>query len=131
MGSTVIAVGFFWWNPASWGVAALPFLGLALAGIFPTLVALTPAWVGSDRSPAVIGYQIAASSVGAATLPWAAGQLMGETHLENLGPFLFVLAVAMAGLNFIVDKTTGVPVQRGLSGRLASLLTKPAKSSQP
>jgi fucose permease len=106
MALTIGAIVVFWLDPVGAGVLGLPILGLGLAGIFPTLVALTPAWVGVDRSPSVIGYQIAASSLGAASLPWVVGQWMESTDLERLGPFLLITAVLMAGLHGVVDRST-------------------------
>ena len=76
-----------------------------MAGIFPTLVSLTPSWVGPARSATVIGYQIAASSMGAATLPWAIGKWMDSSGLERLGGALFITALAMTALHLIVERS--------------------------
>ncbi len=102
---TILGCAIFWWDPAGLGAFGLPVAGVSLAGIFPTLVALTPSWVGSERAPTVIGYQIAASSVGAASLPWIAGRFIDSAGLESLGPFLVVAATLMALLHLLVDRT--------------------------
>ncbi len=94
----------FWLDPAGLGVAGLALLGVSLAGVFPILVALTPSWVGEDRAPAVIGYQIAAAATGAALLPWLGGVLVDAAGLEAIGPFLVVIAVAMTVLHWVVDR---------------------------
>jgi fucose permease len=79
-------------------------LGLSIAGVFPTLVALTPRRVGAERAPAIIGYQIAAASAGTAALPWIAARFIDANGLEALGPFLVVTATLMALLYLVVDR---------------------------
>lgn len=105
MAGTVLGCLILWLDPAGMGALGLPLAGLSLAGIFPTLVALTPSWVGTEKAPAVIGYQVAAASVGAALLPWIAGMFIDSAGLESLGPFLVVSAVLMALLHVAVDRT--------------------------
>lgn len=58
-------------------------------------------WAGltGGRLVLVIGYQIAASSLGAAPLPWIGGRLMEAGGLESLGPYLMALAVLMTALH--------------------------------
>jgi fucose permease len=107
MAGTLIGILIFWWDPAGIGALGLPVLGASLAGIFPTLVALTPSWVGQDRTSTVVGQQIAASTLGAAVLPWIAGRWMDAGGLERLGPFLFVSAVLMTLLHLYVDRLAG------------------------
>jgi fucose permease len=104
VGSLVGAI-LFWWNPSGLGLVGLPLLGVSFAGIFPTLVALTPAWVGAERTPSVVGQQIAAATVGAAAFPWLAGRWMEASGLERLGPFLLATALAMTALHYVVDRT--------------------------
>lgn len=132
MAGTLIGISILWWDPAALGVLGLPVIGLSLAGIFPTLVSLTPAWVGPDRSPSVIGYQIAASSLGAASLPWIGGRLIDSYGLESLGPYLLVLAVTMTVLNIVLGRAVngGRGSQAGRSRRLTSRATRAAKPSQ-
>ena len=93
-----------WLDPAGLGVLGLALLGVGLAGVFPILVALTPDWVGEERAPAVIGFQIAAAAAGAAAVPWTAGRIIDAAGLESLGPFLVFIAVAMAALHWLIDR---------------------------
>ncbi len=104
MSGAIVGAALFWWNPAGWGLLGLPLMGASVAGVFPTLVALTPSWVGERRAPVVIGYQVAAASAGTAVVPWIAARFVDSTGLESLGPFLVVVAVLMAALNFVVDR---------------------------
>jgi fucose permease len=104
MAGSVVGAIIFWWDPSGLGVLSLPLLGLSIAGVFPTLVALTPRRVGAERAPAIIGYQIAAASAGTAALPWIAARFIDANGLEALGPFLVVTATLMALLYLVVDR---------------------------
>ena len=58
------ALGLLWWDPGGAGVLGLPLAGAGFASVFPTLVALMPDRLGAHRSSAVIGWSVAAASVG-------------------------------------------------------------------
>lgn len=96
-----------WADPAGLGVLGLPLLGFSFAGVFPTFVALTPAWVGKERAETVIGFQIAAASAGTALMPWVAGLIIDDVGLESLGPYLVALVGLMAALNWVIDRSAG------------------------
>jgi fucose permease len=70
------------------GFAGLFALGLLLAPIFPLLIAETPARVSERHAAHAIGFQVAAATLGAGTLPAAASLLVHAAGLEALGPFL-------------------------------------------
>ncbi len=70
------------------GFAGLCLLGLVLAPIFPLLIAETPTRVGARHAAHAIGFQVAAATLGAGTLPSLAGVLLRRVGLEALGPFL-------------------------------------------
>jgi fucose permease len=80
------------------GGAGLAILGLALAAIFPLLISATPDRIGAARATHAIGFQVAAFYVGTATLPGAAGLLVGRLGLDALGPFLLGTACLFAVL---------------------------------
>jgi fucose permease len=85
-----------WWRPGPIvGAAGLPVMGLGLAAVFPSLVSVTPARHGAQRAHAVIGYQLAASSVGGTALAGLAGLVAGHLGLLALGPYLTGTAVAL------------------------------------
>jgi fucose permease len=96
-----VPVGVVWlWaglGPAS-GAAGLAILGLALAPVFPLLIAATPERVGAPYAAHAIGFQIAGFCLGAAALPGAAGVLARHLGLEVLGPFLLATAAGLGGL---------------------------------
>jgi hypothetical protein len=64
---------------------------------------LTPTRIGTGHTTAVMGYQLAAASLGAATLPWLVGWAVARTSLEVLGPFLVVTAMLMTALHGMLD----------------------------
>jgi fucose permease len=84
-------------GPAA-GAFGLPLLGLALASIFPLLIATTPERVGTSHAAHAIGFQVAAFYLGTAALPGAAGVLARHLGLDVLGPFLFGTALGLGGL---------------------------------
>jgi fucose permease len=103
---TLAGALLLWWDP--WrgvGAAGLPLLGLGLAAVFPTLVSLTPDRHGTGRAHAVIGYQLAAASVGGAALAALAGLVAGRLGTAALGPYL---ASTAAGLVVMMEVTAVV-----------------------
>ena len=91
----VTASIWFWIDlPAS--VLALPLLGLAFAGIFPSLVLLTPGWLGTKRVARAVGYQLAASSAGAIIAAWVIGRVVGAQGLAAV-PATFVVLCCLLG----------------------------------
>jgi fucose permease len=73
-------------------------LGLLLAPIFPLLIAETPSRVGERHASHAIGFQISAATLGAGTLPAAAGLLVRHAGLEALGPVLLATAALVLAL---------------------------------
>jgi len=78
--------------------AGLVVGGLALSVVFPLLMLLTPARVGAERAAAAIGWQTAASSVGAAGGPAMAGIVLERVGIEAYGPIALVMAAALAAV---------------------------------
>ena len=64
--------------------------------VFPLLMLLTPARVGADRAAAAVGWQTAASSIGAAGGPAIAGIVLDRVGIEAYGPIALVMAAALA-----------------------------------
>jgi fucose permease len=129
IGSTVGSI-LFWLDPVDIGVAGLLVLGFSLAGIFPTLVAMTPSWVGEEKAETVIGYQIAAASAGTALMPWLAGRVISAAGLESLGPYLLALVLIMAGLNWFIDTRASGQTRAVQKRSLFSRATRHTNSSQ-
>ena len=113
---TVVAVGaagVVWWAPATAVViAAFALLGASLAGIFPSLVALTPARLGEEAASRVIAWQVGAAAVGGAGLSALVGLIISVWGLTALGPALVVMAVALVGGRLANDRLA--PTDPGL-----------------
>ncbi|MGH7358675.1 MAG: MFS transporter, partial [Candidatus Rokuibacteriota bacterium] len=101
-------------GPAA-GAAGLLLLGLALAPIFPLLIAATPDRVGAVHATHAIGFQVAAFYVGSAALPGAAGLLAHRFGLDTLGPFLLATAIGL-GVLYGIGAGTRPGEMRGRAG---------------
>jgi fucose permease len=98
---TVVVLGaaLLWWAPTLvTGNVGFVLLGFGMSAVFPTVVSLTPRWVGTDRAPIAIGTQIAGSAVGGLGFPLLIGRLARVSGLEVLGPVLTAGAVVLVVL---------------------------------
>ena len=100
-------LGLLWWNPLDLGALGLPLTGLGFAAVFPTMVALTPARIGRIDSTRVIGYQLAAANIGAATVPWALGLAGGSLGLDALAAGLFAVTGVLGLVHLWTDRWAG------------------------
>jgi fucose permease len=103
--AALIGAALVWWRPA--GVVALLGLvvvGAALAGVFPALVALTPARVGGELAHHVIGWQIGAASVGGSAISALCGFSFQRWGLGELGPALVAAAVALVAMSLLLER---------------------------
>lgn len=100
LGMLVGGGGLVWAAPGALATGVgIVLTGLALAPVFPTLIASTADRVGEARVGQVIGFQIAAAALGGATLPALAGILGARFGLDVIGPCLFLGTVALLGLS--------------------------------
>ena len=67
--------------------------GLAMAPLFPTLMSLTPARLGSQVSLHSIGFQVSAATLGIASIPTTAGVIAERTSLAAI-PWVMVAGAA-------------------------------------
>lgn len=98
--AVVVGAALVWLDVA----AVLSFLGLALAGlalapIFPSLIATTPARLGEAHTANAVGFQVAAAVLGGAVVPAAIGMLAGMMGLEVVGPSLLITACLLLVLH--------------------------------
>jgi fucose permease len=109
------ALGLLWWNPGGAGVIGLPLAGAGFARVFPTRVALMPDRLGAHRSSAVIGWSVAAASVGGTAVAALAGALADHSGPEVLAPTLFAVTAVLGGLHLLLVRLAPVrpdPVRR-------------------
>jgi fucose permease len=108
-GIGLLATLLIWWQPGVIAtVIGFVILGGALAGIFPALVALTPARLGRDRAQHVIAWQVGAAAAGAAGVSALVGLAIGAIGLSVLGPALVVLAVILVGAEAVLSRLAPV-----------------------
>ncbi len=103
MAGAVVGAALIWWNPVpEVSFAGLAVMGLALAPLFPTLVAVTPDRVGAAHTPNAIGFQIGFAGLGAALLVGLAGVLAENTGRESIAPFLVAVSLATLLLHELI-----------------------------
>lgn len=77
------------------GSLGLLLLGWSLAPMFPTWMARTPARVGESLAHHAVGFQVSASTLGAATLPSLLGFLVARLGLTAVGVVVVSAAIAL------------------------------------
>ena len=97
--ATVAALAFWLAPPVVSALIALPILGAAVSVIFPLLLSITPARVGTAMTPHAVGYELAAGVLGGGGLPALTGLVLQSGGLLSLGPILFAMAVGLALLH--------------------------------
>jgi fucose permease len=92
----VAGAGLLWWSPtALLAATGLTVMGLAGGTLFPLNVLLTPQRVGSEATPRVVGWQLAAANFGGAAYPPLVGQMISSNGLGVVGPAVIVVAIAL------------------------------------
>jgi len=86
----------FWLEPTrQLSYLGLMAIGFSLAPIFASLISLTPGRVGSEHANNAIGFQIASSGLGGASLTGLVGVLAAKVGLEVIGASVVVFAVLL------------------------------------
>jgi len=94
-----LGAALIWSNQTgSLSFLGLGLMGLAAAPVFPSLIATTPARLGSAHTGNAVGFQIAAAAIGQSLIPALTGLLAGRLGLEIVGLTLFGGAVMLAVL---------------------------------
>ena len=83
-------------------MAGIMLAGFFCAPVFPLMITLTPVIFGSRHASNIIGYQSSAAMLGAALIPGSLGLLADFTGWTALPSVLFVLAVFMGLLAWIL-----------------------------
>ena len=92
-------------------VVGLTTSGVAMAPIFPSLIAMTPARLGAGHTSNAVGFQVAAAILGAAGLPSLVGLLVGRFGLEAVGWSLLVAALGLITLHEVLQRGVGQAAQ--------------------
>jgi fucose permease len=99
--SVVGALAFWLAPPLGSALIALPILGAAVSVIFPLLLSITPARVGTAMTSHAIGYELAAGTLGGGGLPALTGLVLQSAGLLTLGPLLTVFAAGLLMLHLV------------------------------
>lgn len=122
-GLAVLACALIWWQPGTAAtIAGFVVLGGALAGVFPALIALTPARLGTERAQHAIAWQVGASAAGAAGVSAVIGILIGTSGLGVLGPALAVLALLLVASEMALGKLA--PLNKARDGREGNIVAR-------
>ncbi|WP_052343992.1 MFS transporter [Kallotenue papyrolyticum] len=105
MGGALLGTLLLWLNLTPWlALSGLALLGLSLAPMFPSLIALTPARMGPLHTANTVGFQITAAMLGGAALVSGFGLIAERFGLEALGPFLLVVALLLTGTFALLER---------------------------
>ena len=96
-------------TPTWFAALALAALGLSLAPIYPLVMHDTPARFPNSLGVRLVGYQVAAGSLGTATLPWLLGAVSARTSLSILPVLLAGVAAAVLVLQRVRLRTIPDP----------------------
>ena len=111
-----LAAVIFWLAPPLVAAfIALPALGVALSALFPLLLSVTPTRVGPAMTANVVGYQLAAGTIGGGGLPAATGVVLQAFGVVWLGPLVVLMAAALAVLH-LSSRTRTSPAGSETSG---------------
>jgi fucose permease len=95
----VAGVLIVWFFPATWISAfGLVLAGFSLGPIFPTTIAIISDLLPVSLRSSAIGFVISLGSMGAAFLPWLAGNLAEQAGLWSLMPFVISTTIIMLAL---------------------------------
>jgi fucose permease len=100
VGMSAVGALAFWLAPPLWSaLVALPILGAAVSVIFPLLLSITPARVGTAMTSHAVGYELAAGTLGGGGLPALTGLVLQSAGVLSLGPLLAAMAAGLAVLH--------------------------------
>lgn len=107
LGAIVLGALLVWLNIA--GIVSflgLALMGLALAPVFPSVIATTPQRLGAAHAANGVGFQIAAAGLGAALIPAAVGVVADRVGIEVVGPVLVATSAALFALHEALERRT-------------------------
>lgn len=98
-----------WADPRGWGAAGLVLMGAAFGPVFPLAVGLVADVVGERRAPAVIGWAIAAATVGGPLVTTVAGQAAEAAGPGAIAATVAVGTAALAAVQFVITAMARPP----------------------
>lgn len=105
----VTGAGLLWWSPTPLMAAAgLTVMGLSAGTLFPLNVLLTTQRVGSEATPRVVGWQLAAANFGGAAYPPLVGQMISSNGLGVVGPAVLVVAIGLLAVAELLRRSAQI-----------------------
>ncbi len=96
-----------WLGNAPTAAGGLLLIGFSLAPIYPALIGTTAERVGAALTADTVGLQVAAASIGSATLPWLVGQAIEISDgTAIIGPAVMLIALIYFGLSILLELRT-------------------------
>ncbi len=80
----------------------LLIIGLSMSTVFPLMMMLTPARVGQPALAHAIGFQMGATTLGSAALPWIAGSLFAQTGYQAVAWVIVAGALTFFALHALL-----------------------------
>ncbi|HKH87939.1 MAG TPA: MFS transporter [Acidimicrobiales bacterium] len=105
----MVGTALFWLLPGSLSIVGLPVAGLGAAAVFPVLVALMPARLGTAATGHAVGLSIAAASIAGPTAVAAFGVLAAHLGVGALGACLFGITPVL----YIANRTLSTATAGG------------------
>ena len=99
-------------------------MAAALAPVYPTLMARTPARLGAATSVHAIGFQVSGATLAAAALPAALGVLASRVGLGAVAPAVAGVALVFLALHELLLRVTpraAVAERRARAGRCSAV----------
>jgi fucose permease len=106
--AAMAAIAIVWVDPGGAGGLALPLIGVAFSAMFPVVMGRTAVYVGEARAARAVGHQIAATSIGAVSLPALVGVLADRSDVGVTAPVALVSTVALGGLWLMIERAARV-----------------------
>lgn len=119
----VLGVALLAFVPGVPGRSGLLLLGASLAPVYPTLMARTPARVGSEIAPYAVGLIVSSATLGSSTLPAVVGLLVGWRGLGAI-----TAAALIAGVAFLLLHEIVVRFARPAPARESTVAARSARS---
>jgi fucose permease len=109
VGTGLFAINF---SPLA-GLVGIVIIGIAVAPVFPSLIAMTPDRIGDHHAGNAVGYQVSAAMIGGALLPGFAGLMTDYFGIEVISKIHIVEAVILLLLYLFISRRYPVPDKRG------------------
>jgi fucose permease len=93
-------------------LAGIVIIGVSVAPVFPSLIAMTPDRIGDHHAGNAVGYQVSAAMIGGALLPGFAGLMTDYFGIEVISKIHIIETVILLFLYLSISRLYPVPDKR-------------------